>query len=90
MTLNDSDGRPQVVTIKRVAAGDVASFCERQIELARASEALDGEDRSASDDIRTMSVKYAAKETDSGLFVRRLVRWWRFSWKTSHMSRGHV
>ena len=90
MTLNDSDGRPQVVTIKRVAAGDVASFCERQIELARASEALDGEDRSASDDIRTMSVKYAAKETDSGLFVRRLVRWWRFSWKTFHMSRGHA
>ena len=60
MSLNDSDGRAHVVTIKRVAAGDVAAFCERQIELARASEAIDGEDRSASDDIRTMSVKYAA------------------------------
>ena len=39
---------------------NLAQFCEDRIGLARASESIDGEDRVAADDIRTMSVKYTA------------------------------
>eukprot|EP00435_Cladocopium_sp_Y103_P053284 s653_g17.t1 len=60
MRLNDPDGSSHVVMIKRVCADDEASFCERQISLARIAEAVAGDDRLAADDLRTMSVKYAA------------------------------
>lgn len=60
MNLADVEGNMQVVMVKRVTVDEEAGFCERQIALARMSESTAGEDRSAADDIRTMSVKFAA------------------------------
>eukprot|EP00438_Fugacium_kawagutii_P026192 Skav206687 [mRNA] locus=scaffold1764:19776:25916:+ [translate_table: standard] len=60
--VNDAKGVQQIQTamVRNVKPDDVASTCELMIQLARSSEACEGDDRSASEDIRTMSVKYAA------------------------------
>lgn len=68
MTLNDSDGASHVVMIKKVHPDEVGSFCDRQITLARLAESIEGEDRSAEDDIRTMAVRYAANGDRSRSF----------------------
>ena len=60
MVVNDSDGVGRPCLIKRIDPDNLAQFCEDRIGLARASESIDGEDRVAADDIRTMSVKYTA------------------------------
>ena len=60
MVVNDSDGVGRPCLIKRIDPDNLAQFCEERIGLARASESIDGEDRVAADDIRTMSVKYTA------------------------------
>ena len=56
--LQDSDGntRPTLIYLTNVEA--VGSFCEKRIELARKSEASEGEDISACDDVRTFEVKF--------------------------------
>lgn len=60
MSVPDGDGGNRTVLIKNVEADHVAAFCEERIQIARASEALEGDDRAAADDIRTMSVRYTA------------------------------
>lgn len=60
MNLNDSKGAARTAMIRRTSPDDVASTCEELVQLARSTEAIDGDDRSASDDIRTMAVRYSA------------------------------
>ena len=58
MTLTDSDGVSRTVLIKQLGVDELDAFCEQRVQLARETEAIAGEDRSASDDIRTLSVQY--------------------------------
>ena len=44
--------------IYQTPVDNIGSFCEKRIELARKSEALEGEDISACDDVRTLEVKF--------------------------------
>ena len=59
MTLADSSGQMQTVMVKHLDHQDVPAFCESQIQLARSSEATEGDDRYAGEDIRTLAVKYS-------------------------------
>ena len=73
--LLDETGTPRVCLMKSMLPEDIPLFCEERIAIARAAEALDGDDRVAADDIRTLSIKYgvngerrrAFKETVSEL-----------------------
>ena len=58
--MTDADGVARPCLIKKVDQESLASFCEQRIQLARASESLEGDDRYAADDIRTMSIRYSA------------------------------
>ena len=60
MHVADSSGNNQVALVKRVRPDDVAGLCEGLIDLARGAEACEGDDRVAGEDVRTMSVRYAA------------------------------
>ena len=44
--------------VRSLPEDDLASFCEERIGLARISEAVAGEDRTACDDVRTLEVTY--------------------------------
>lgn len=59
MEVADDNGSTRPVLIHQLCVDEVGKFCEDRIGLARASEAVEGEDRSAGEDVRTMEVKYA-------------------------------
>ena len=59
-TMADSSGAARTVLVKRVATDQLGSFCDERIALARSSESLEGEDRSAVEDVRTMAIQYNA------------------------------
>lgn len=58
MRLVDSKGAERPVLIGRVREGEVGAFCEQRILAARSTEALEGDDVSACDDVRTLEVTY--------------------------------
>lgn len=57
--LTDSEGNSRPCLVKQMVPEEVAAFCEERVGLARASESAEGSDRSASEDVRTMEVRYA-------------------------------
>lgn len=56
--LNDSNGDERIALIKRIEEDDIPSFCEERIKHCRDAEAIDGDDRYASEDVRTLEVRY--------------------------------
>eukprot|EP00435_Cladocopium_sp_Y103_P043411 s342_g12.t1 len=58
MRIADNKNFERPVLICRMAESEVAVFCEQRILAARSSEALEGDDISASDDVRTLEVTY--------------------------------
>ena len=58
LNITDSSGNTRACLVKNIDADDLDTFCEERIQLCREAEAIAGEDRIASDDIRTMSVQY--------------------------------
>ena len=59
-------GRP--ILLERVRRGGLGAMCEQRIEDARRSEAEAGNDRSASEDIRTLAVAYGRNGSRSRTF----------------------
>ena len=66
--VNDSKGAQQTAMVRRIRPDDIAATCEQLVQLARSTEACDGDDRQASEDIRTMAVQYAANGDRLRLF----------------------
>ena len=60
MNVLDGGGNNRVVLIKQINQEEVGAFCEERIQLARSSEAVEGDDVYAAEDIRTMSIRYLA------------------------------
>ena len=58
LNLDVGGGITRPCLIHRLSAADLGSFCDERIRLARLSEAVDGDDRYAGDDVRTMAVVY--------------------------------
>lgn len=58
MQLADSKGVEQVVKIRKVKDEDVPGVCEATIQAFRVCEAVSGDDRTVSDDVRTLEVRY--------------------------------
>lgn len=58
MNLTDSEGVTRACLIKQLGVDELDAFCEQRVQLARETESIAGEDRNASEDIRTMSVQY--------------------------------
>ena len=54
----DGDGVSRPRLIRQLVESEVPAFCDERIGLARASESLAGEDRSAAEDVRTLEVRY--------------------------------
>ena len=54
----DGSGNLRPCLVRSLPEDDLASFCEERIGLARISEAVAGEDRTACDDVRTLEVTY--------------------------------
>ena len=44
--------------VRRLVESELADFCDERIQLARASESLEGDEKSAADDVCTMEVKF--------------------------------
>ena len=59
MSMTDSEGKTRPVLIRSVPVDDVGAFCEERIMLARLSESVEGSDRYAAEDARTLEVKYS-------------------------------
>ena len=60
MVFADNEGNSRPVLIRQLAIENIPAFCEERIGLARSSEALEGSDKFASEDVRTLEVRYAA------------------------------
>lgn len=60
MLMNDGDGSSRPCLVKRVDQDQIGAFCDERVQLARATESLEGDDRNAADDLRTMSIRYTA------------------------------
>ena len=60
MNLVDGGGSNRVVLVKQINPDELGTFCEERIQLARSSEAVEGDDVYAAEDIRTMSIRYLA------------------------------
>lgn len=60
MELSDSNDKTRPVLIRQLRIDEIAGFCEDRISLARSSEAAEGEDLTAGEDVRTLEVKYGA------------------------------
>lgn len=60
MSLTNSSGVTRPCLIHQLGESEVPTFCDERIRLCRLSEALEGDDRVASDDVRTLEVRYSA------------------------------
>lgn len=60
MELSDSNDKTRPVLIRQLRIDEIPGFCEDRISLARSSEAAEGEDLTAGEDVRTLEVKYGA------------------------------
>ena len=66
--MNDGDGKARVVLVSKVKRDDLSTFCEERIQLCRDAEAAHGDDLLASEDARTLSVKYGVSGDRSRSF----------------------
>ena len=66
--MTDSEGESRIVFIAIVKESGLESFCERRIQWCREAEATKGDDRSAGDDARTLSIKYGVNGERSRTF----------------------
>jgi len=66
--IEDGEGNTRPTLIYQTPVDSIGSFCEKRIELARKSEALEGEDISACDDVRTLEVKFGVNGSRSRQF----------------------
>ena len=60
MRINDTQGKEHIVLAGRTRRGDLDSFCDERIRLARESISAHGDDQVAADDVRTLSIQYGA------------------------------
>ena len=58
VNVNDSDGKSRPCIARKVTDATVGDFCDERIALARSSERCEGLDRSSSEDVRTLEVRY--------------------------------
>lgn len=58
MEITDSDSHTRPCLIRQIEEASIPEFCQERIGLARSSEACDGDDRSAGEDVRTLTVTY--------------------------------
>ena len=58
MRVQDSNGDTRPVLIHQIQVADIPEFCERRVSMARSTEALEGNDKHAGEDVRTLEVKY--------------------------------
>ncbi len=68
MNMTDAGGKTRPVLIRRLLPEEVAAFCEERVKLARSSEASEGEDLFAAEDVRTMPITYNANGERSKSF----------------------
>ena len=54
MSMVDMDGNSRAVLIKKMAIDQIPAFCDERVRYARDATAVDGEERSAADDITEM------------------------------------
>ena len=54
MSMVDMDGNSRAVLIKKMAIDQIPAFCDERVRCARDATAVDGEERSAADDITEM------------------------------------
>ena len=58
MDVCDAEGKTKPCLIHHLALDDIPRFCEERVKLGRLTEAMDGNDRIAGDDVRTMEIRY--------------------------------
>ena len=54
----DSDGKERPCLVRRLVESELADSCDDRIPLARSSESLEGDEKSAADYVCTMEVKF--------------------------------
>ena len=75
VNVNDSDGKSRPCIARKVTDATVGDFCDERIALARSSESCEGLDRSSSEDVRTLEVRYGFNGERHGAFVSRSKSW---------------
>ena len=88
MPMDVGGGVVRPVLIHHITAGDLAGFCEDRIAMARSSEAKEGSDRFAGEDVRTMEVRYGPiTVNDIEISERVFKRWFKLIMMTflSHL-----
>ena len=58
VNVSDADGKSRPCMVRKVTDASVGDFCDERIALARSSESCEGLDRSSSEDVRTLEVRY--------------------------------
>lgn len=58
MDITNKDNVTRPALIHRVSEADIPAFCDERVRLARLTECLEGDDRIAGEDVRTLAVKY--------------------------------
>lgn len=58
MSIANAEQVARPCLVRRLRENDVPAFCEERVAAARATEALEGEDRYSGEDVRTLEVKY--------------------------------
>lgn len=58
MDITSKDNVTRPTLIHRLSESDVPVFCDERVRLARLTEGLEGDDRVAGEDVRTLAVKY--------------------------------
>lgn len=60
MQLANSSGATRPCLIHQLDESEIPTFCDERIRLCRLGEAVEGDDRLASDDVRTLEVRYGS------------------------------
>lgn len=58
MHVTDAEGKERPCLIRKIGEVELPDFCDQRVQLARASESVEGTERSASNDVRTLEVKF--------------------------------
>ena len=58
MDITDSQNSTRPCLIRRILPDDLGEFCDERVRVARAAEAVEGDDRYVGEDVRTLSVQY--------------------------------
>ena len=58
MDITDKDNITRPALIHHLPEGDIPSFCDNRVRVARLTECCEGDDRVAGEDVRTLAVKY--------------------------------